>query len=805
MPSLNGGLRLRPTRIGFLVPPTDLPNLRRIFQINSCLWGGMYNPIIPVARSLPLAWRRGPNARPSGPKLAKGYIRFFEPDAFVETKPGLALSIGIPDDAPGALSPRVIPLDDLHTNHGRGPEFTFGLDIFDVYQELYRTEFQFDRRHDSLITLFRDRSRHGAYVDATFGGFPSREALSYIQKGYVDAFSPTILKHDPPAWLQLVKKGGRTPLTFTRHALKKLSGRGLGPIIFVANPSSPLDLVDLWNLRLIRSHVLPVNSEWLPDLRDFLRDFVTRNHRPLPGNSRGVMIHTTVEIGNSFSEEEANHLIRDTFSDLPKGSLSSKLRYDPIWEHHHQDAVETLRPVQIEADSSHLDLSVSEERRPWIQFQSLTPEFAAEYGFGRARWVNVISLTDFHSQHRLALTLPSTSASSPPFRFGGHNQELVSREGFVLPQRYRRHREHMELRSGTEAVVDWFACHDIVATASDAGRVADQILSSVGGFSGASILQDEKTLRLLDKMSKSTRQRGEDTIEEYTDRTASFQEWLEITKRRGNHDLRARTYLDRFVEAGALKLGLSVTCPNCKKVNWYGLDDLAETLSCERCLKDFRFPQGSLNYKKTPWRFRVAGPYSVPNYANGSYTTVLALNCLVNGGGTGNAITYSTSLNLEVGGEPLLEVDFACWLQKEDPIGRRNEPVFLVGEAKSFAENSFSKDDIDRLKRVGQKMPGTFLVCATLKSELTAPERRRIVALAKWGRSPRTGGYCRNPVIVLTGTELLAPIFGGIAEAWKKVGGIRKDLAKPAYIQMDNPWTLADLTQQAYLELQPTA
>ena len=218
-------------------------------------------------------------------------------------------------------------------------------------------------------------------------------------------------------------------------------------------------------------------------------------------------------------------------------------------------------------------------------------------------------------------------------------------------------------------------------------------------------------------------------------------------------------------------------------------------------MKIFSFPQGSLNYKKTPWEFRVAGPYSVPDFANGAYATVLALKCMADGGGLDrNNITFSTNLDLELNDERL-EIDFACWFQQKSYGLRNNGPVFVVGEAKSFAKNSFSEDDVARLKRIGEKMPGTFLVFATLKSDLSDAERVRIARLAKWGRLPSDNNRPRNPVVVLTGTELFASL--SISEAWREAGGKRKALAESGYVRMDNLRTLADLTQQVYLGLQP--
>ena len=287
-------------------------------------------------------------------------------------------------------------------------------------------------------------------------------------------------------------------------------------------------------------------------------------------------------------------------------------------------------------------------------------------------------------------------------------------------------------------------------------------------------------------------------LEEHPDRTASVDEWESATRRRKDGYFGATTILERLVDAGALKLGLSVPCPNCGATNWYGLNELAERVPCGRCLEQYRFPEGSLNYKRTPWRFRVTGPYSVPNYASGAYATVLALHRLANEPSVGATMTFSTSLDLTVDGEHS-EIDFACWLE-EDILGyeRRDDPVFLVGEAKSFARDAFLKEDIARLKRIGELMPGTFLVCATLKSELSEEECNRIRELSVWGREPVAGGQCRNPVIVLTGTELFAQF--NVQTAWQESEGQRKYLAS---VGMSKPWTLADLTQQAYLGLPP--
>ena len=57
MHDISAEVRLRPIRIALLVSPTDLPAIRKFMRICTCLWGGAYNPIIPVFRRRPKEWR----------------------------------------------------------------------------------------------------------------------------------------------------------------------------------------------------------------------------------------------------------------------------------------------------------------------------------------------------------------------------------------------------------------------------------------------------------------------------------------------------------------------------------------------------------------------------------------------------------------------------------------------------------------------------------------------------------------------------------------------------------------------------
>jgi hypothetical protein len=390
MTTLSASLRLRPTRIGFLVSPTDMEAIRRTMQLSTCLWGGFYNPIIPVCNTIPDVWKEPLLPDTDGLRLAKGYLDFFEPDVFVEAESGLAAQIGLADTEIDILHPRVMPLDAFFKPSPDSDSRTpFGLNIFDLYKDLYEREFKFVPRHDRHVALFENESSDDdAFAEAAFGGFPKSGALEPLAQAYVDAFDPEKLIPNAVNWTRVLKDGFRVPLHFTRRGIKRDPEGSHDPIVFVADPTSAPDLLDLWNIRQFYPFVLPVNLRWMAESRDFLAEFIRANHRPLPGNPHDVMIHTTVQFGRSISEDRARAAVEEAvLTGLPDRSWFFKFGYDHIWEaDRDDDYVWRLRRARVSAKSTDLELTVSVEGgESSVRFPTLSPDFASVYGGGPAR------------------------------------------------------------------------------------------------------------------------------------------------------------------------------------------------------------------------------------------------------------------------------------------------------------------------------------------------------------------------------------------------------------------------------------
>jgi hypothetical protein len=381
MTTLSASLTLRPTRIGFLVKPDDMESLRRIFQICTCLWGGVYNPIIPVSASLPDAWKeRHPLPDPDPVEIAKGYIDFFEPDVFVEAREGMAKEIGLTVGDLDYDQPRLLPLDAFFVKGGQyDPDIPLGTNIFHVYKDLYEREFKFVPRHERRVAQMAADTEDAPFVECFLGGFPGSGPLASLAKAYQDAFDPLPLAPTAENWIKVVKEGFLSPLQLTREGLKLDNSGWDEPTIFVADPTSPCDLIDLWNIRLFRGRVLSVNISWVKEAKDFLIEFLKANYRPLPGNPNGVMISTTVQIGRSISEERARAAMEDA-GIVPSDPFqwAYKLWYDDVWRQARHDFVTQPRRRLVTAESTNLELTIEEEdSEATCRFSALSPEFAA--------------------------------------------------------------------------------------------------------------------------------------------------------------------------------------------------------------------------------------------------------------------------------------------------------------------------------------------------------------------------------------------------------------------------------------------
>lgn len=800
MSELSANIRLRPTRIGFLVRPTDMASVRRIMRLCACLWGGVFNPIIPVFRKPPAEWRPERFERQRGLDVAKGYVRFFEPDVYVEAEQGLIEDAGL-----GALreehtfEPAVVPLGDLLAarDHRDWAEFSIGLGINDVLGDLYRTERRLSLRDPAEAVMVK-AARSGAAAEAMFGVYPLQKDASYFAENYRSVFKPKELALGPAAWREVFQKGAVTPLRITRHGLdfQRLWHHEL--VIFVFDPARATDLIDLWNMRLEPHPVLPVPVDWVDELRDHLCAVIRDGHRPMRGNPSGLMHHSTVEFGRSIGKAQAERLTADLVKDLPKGAVAIKHWRNRIWDPPYDDRIHRDGPLAITAREENVKLILREDGERRASFETLAPEFAERYGGHHMRWVNAVRVGAFGSKP-VATVLPfNTFDRSWPRLVTGGDRIAIGREGWVFGQRYKGWSETISFLTKEEAIAGALKRFGIEAKLSDPGHVARQMLDRLDGMWGVRLLAFPGIVRMLNDMAGSVRRKSNETgsVEETFDRrSASLDQWTAILAREKGKWLR-EPKLEDFTKRGIIRLGLETVCPHCQGGNWHGLDTVDYSVTCERCLNTYEFPQAEIRRNNKNWRYRVIGPFSVPDFARGSYSALLTLRVLEGFGGSHGELTFSTAMDLAFEGR-LCEADFVA-LRRADRMDRFEEPELVIGETKSFGQGDLIKaKDLAKLQDIAARLPGAVIVISVMRETFTANEKRLLRRFSEWSR--RSGDYSRprNPVVLLTGHELFVDHLVGAK--WKELGEPHARFAE--YEHTRNLFNLAQATQAIHLGL----
>jgi hypothetical protein len=309
---------------------------------------------------------------------------------------------------------------------------------------------------------------------------------------------------------------------------------------------------------------------------------------------------------------------------------------------------------------------------------------------------------------------------------------------------------------------------------------------------------DLKTLHLLNEMAEShteVNRHGGRTVRSTPDRSKNIQEVRKhfIDREKGSFGFWNK--LDHFLDRSVFRAGLSVHCPVCSYHNWFAVDDLSYKPTCARCLNPFDFSRAPEDLHRLKWYYRVTGPFAAPDYARGAYAVALTLRTLAPH--SSSKITWSTGLRLE----PLkCEIDFVAWHQSSRMMhtDERDEPLLVLGEAKSFGFGSINDEAIGALKKVAERFPGAVMVVSTLREigRYSLAEVARLRHLALWGRRKTHQGQPINPLIVLTETELFSK--HNISNAWKEIDG--KEV-RPS-VDLYDLHTLAEMTQHRYLGLQ---
>ena len=163
MSTLSINVRYRPIRLGFCVQKGNLSELERALRLTHTLWGGRFNPLIPVGLT------REEN------ELPKALVEAFNVDALYPLSAAAAIENFIAG-YPHLPWPKYDRELYIQSAHGSVASF---LDVYHPLRTIHKEHIKDnpDPRVSSTLYEWEDADPLKYVLLATFGAYPSREEI----------------------------------------------------------------------------------------------------------------------------------------------------------------------------------------------------------------------------------------------------------------------------------------------------------------------------------------------------------------------------------------------------------------------------------------------------------------------------------------------------------------------------------------------------------------------------------------------------------------------------------------------------
>lgn len=781
-------IKVRPLKLALLVDPNNASQVREAIRLACSLWGGMFFPIIPMHRRMPGSCRTQLAKMPPAEHVVRGYIEAFDPDALVQFGSELPSYVS-------EMRLRVLKPQDVwrHTASSREPEPAFGLSVLDVLHDVYNECFKFKLKYPTKVVVPSIPKEHGLFWASVYGEYPP-SVWSAISKLYSEALEIERPQITPETFLPLMSLSVHFPRRVTSWGLTVQGGGlrfGRQSCVFFMDASNIEDIVDYWNLRATGRSVIPLPKQFLHEasFRTAVEDFLVQERRAWVHDAKQFDVASLIQSRHSTMEEMGAFAKSLKFSHDKSGDSESRYFtlqhwYPRIWDEWARGKDGGVADIYSVEEES-IDISGTADLE--MRLKPLLPKFAGDtWHRAEAICANEFDLRLYGASEHLAQVYPRVRGDHLARAISGLTglrEWRVGRHGLVKLVQHS-FSESRTIPASEAIFFAWLADHGWKAELSPPGILAKQIYTRLGGY--PQLLADRSVLGLIEYMNGGSV--GKNGLPGSDDRLGGEREVaVGELKSRLKGPRGTSTRYDTLLEKGVFKLGLKTRCPNCQRSTWFALSALKEMLDCPKCLSPFA-AVGNIDQSSANWFYRTAGPFSVPNFADGAYTVLLTLDALGDRMFSGLRTTSVPSFIATSSGKGQLEAD--CAMFWRDMIGGEISDGLLFGECKTYG--LFEAKDFERMRYIGDTFPGAVLVFSTLRETLTKGEITALKKLTKAGRKYWKVERPLNPVLILTGRELLT---------WKRPPHCWDEGQQERFSHVHDLLSLCDATQQIYLGL----
>jgi len=723
MNTLNLRIKYRPLRIGWCLVSNDISALRNAFQFSHTMWGGRFNPVIPVDKS----------------DLAIQLVKLFRVDMLFPVSKDKKVAKFIEQFA---YLPNPFFESDLFIKWGSGEFFAQILDLYHPIRHLYERHIKNNPSPAFKATLYewQEEDPLSNVFLATFGGFPPKEQTGTSYSGGIEKYLAaekvdlTALEKVPqdsfrkktPNWISCLDLNNRSffinPWTT--------------PGFYFGDATRFDDLLHYWNLRSANIELLfydPAFGDRLDALKSkYLTALQQRPRRHDPPEA-----HATV-----WNDRKNKKMDLAGFG---KGITKNTVDL-AIWNGFNVkvpivcfDDKAVLATVGTSSGKTNVSFSLP-EKPCFKDSRHISQHLMASINCGIGLYGN--------EQETLALPfLPHLNEFYGRECYFRWNKARVEPDGIGIIIDAWQEDLTLSAIKVTSLISKVFNIVGIRSQPSRPGLIALRLIQQLGGLQGCRVFKIWGVRELIQKYRPDqsfTRSAAIQIIGQLDPKTGkpnfSDYEKLVIEYRARRSKQKPEDALAFLVKHGVFRVGLKLVCQNCLLDFWIPLDDVRTKTECEFCGNEFDItPQ----LRDRDWRYRRSGLFGKENKQEGAIPVVLTLQQMHTIFSTGNMLyTTSMELNPESASIQKCETDFV--ILNRNKID--NKVHMAIGECKNHQE--ITEEDVSKLRVVAESLEDigvhVFIIFSKLSS--FSPDELK--------RCAKVNGKYRRRLILFTPREL---------------------------------------------------
>ena len=664
----------RPVRIGWIVDPRENSHLHRAMQLSHMLWGGRFNPMIPL----------------DDPELADALVKLFAVDLLYpvdKSETGQAMV--------SKYSYLSWPLGggpELLSEENEGPFFVKMLDVSHAMFDLKASDREAALRlqFDSAQFDWEPDDPLSGVFNATFGAYDNAVHGKRYSDLYASLISPERIVLDKASAVPEKIVGLRSPSSVSARALRpEIAGHEHHAGFFIGDARSGFDLISYWNLRAAGMPVIFFD----PQHGDRLEAFVTSAAESLEkALSMGPEWERTIALWVSRDSAPLPDFLKDRkplVRRVSKNIWNGLSITAPSMRFEQQTALATV----IDADGSQQLTFEAEDARftkaPGAQFQSVILSVSTPIVFTRAEesTFSVPFIPEMNEHLSYAMTY--------------RTEEIrAERRGFGVIVDASKSHVRLKALQIHDLVVEIFKTFGIRAVPSKPGLIARRLIKQMGGVQGCRVFKIQGVRDLINAYTAS-QTFGTGPALSLIGKGFSRYATEHFVPRETKSKQTARDALRYLLDRGVLRVGADLECPNCGLVFWLSLDELKTEVECQFC--GHRFNTTAQIRDRDFWRYRRSGLFGIDDHQQGSVPVSITIQQLVTtGAGSFRDSMFTTALSLFPAGadipSPSCETDFIFLTQELN-----GKVQLALGEAKGGKEISLT--DIANMAKVAAAFP----------------------------------------------------------------------------------------------------